>query len=118
MLREHKALRIADIQRGLGLSSPSVAQYHIQKLVQLGLVKEEQAGYIVERVILDNIMRFRRVSIPVQTAYVAFFGVTLFILLFFLRPVTFTSVYFFAAAVNISALAISIYETFKTLKRI
>jgi hypothetical protein len=118
MLREHKALRITDIQRGLGLSSPSVAQYHIQKLVQLGLVKEEQAGYIVERVILDNIMRFRRVSIPVQTAYVAFFGVTLFILLFFLRPVTFTSVYFFAAAVNISALAISIYETFKTLKRI
>jgi len=118
MLKQGAPVGISEVQKGMGLSSPSVAQYHLRKLVRLGLVKEEQGGYVVDKVTLENVIRIRRVSIPVQTAYVAFFGVTLFILLVFLRPATINSLYFFAVVVNISAIAVSLYEAGKTLKRL
>ncbi len=118
LLRQRKPVGVSDVQRGVGLSSPSVSQYHIRKLLHLGLIREEQDGYVVDRVVLENVIRIRRTSIPVQAAYVAFFGVTLFILLVFLRPASINSVYFFAALVNGSALGISAYEMTKTLKRL
>ena len=102
----------------MGLSSPSVSQYHLRKLVRLGLVREEQGGYVVDKVVLENVVRIRRVSIPVHMAYVIFFGVTLLILLTLLRPPTITSLYFFAVVVNAGAIAVSLYEARKTLKRL
>lgn len=118
ILKHGKPVGISEVQKGLGLSSPSVSQYHIRKLLRLGLVKEEQGGYVVERVVLENVIRIRRTSVPVQTAYAAFFGVTLFILVVFLRPTAIDSIFFFAVVVNGSALGISLYEVVKTLKRI
>jgi len=118
MLKQREPVGISDIQRGVGLSSPSVSQYHVRKLLQLGLIREEQGGYLVDKVILENVIRIRRVSIPIQTAYVAFFGVLLLILVFTLRPATIDSLYYFAVVVNVSALGISIYEMAKTLKRL
>jgi len=118
MLRERKPVGISEVQKALGLSSPSVSQYHIKKLLTLGLVKEEQGGYVVDRVVAENVVRIRRISIPVQTAYVAFFGATLAILLAFLRPPTIDSVYFFAIVVNLSALFVLLYEMVKTWKRL
>ena len=118
MLKQGKPLGISEIQRDLGLSSPSVAQYHIRKLLQFGLIKEDQLGYVVDKVVVENVFRIKRVSIPVQTTYVAFFGVTLFILLAFLRPPVLTSVYFFALMINVIALGITAFEAVKTLRRI
>lgn len=108
---------ISQVQKGLGLSSPSVAQYHIKKLLQLGLVREEDGGYVTDRMVLENIVRFRRMSIPVQTAYVAFFGATLLILIVFLRPAIVNSTYSFALIVNIAAIVVSVYEAVKTMRR-
>ncbi len=118
MLKQRAPVGISEVQKGIGLSSPSVSQYHLKKLVRLGLVKEEQGGYVVDKVVLENVIRIRRVSIPVQTAYVAFFGVTFLILLVFLRPANMDSLYFFAVVVNATAIAVSLYETSKTLKRL
>jgi hypothetical protein len=118
MLKQRQPVGISDIQRGVGLSSPSVSQYHVRKLLQLGLIREEQGGYLVDKVVLENVIRIRRVSIPLQAAYVAFFGVLLIILLVLLRPVTIDSVYYFAVVVNVSALGISIFEMAKTLRRL
>ena len=118
MLKQTAPVGISEVQREMSLSSPSVAQYHIRKLVRLGLVREEQGGYVVDKVVLENVFRIRRVSVPVQTAYVAFFSVTFFILLVFLRPATINSLYFFAVVVNAAAIAVSLYEAGKTLKRL
>ncbi len=115
--RQSKPVGISDVQKRLGLSSPSVSQYHIRKLVQLGLVREEQGGYVIERMVLENIVRIGRMSFPVQTGYIAFFGIALLVMLVFLRPVAITSSYEFAVAVNATALAVSIWETRKSLKR-
>lgn len=118
MLRQRDPVGISDVQRGLGLSSPSVAQYHIQKLVQLGLAREEHSGYIVDRVVIENVVRIRRMSIPIQSAYVAFFAATLAILLALLRPAAINSLYFFAVMINVAALLISAYETAKTWRQL
>lgn len=86
MLRQRKPIGISDIQRGLGLSSPSVAEYHIEKLLRMGLIREGEGGYVIDKVVFENIIRIRRISIPKQTAYALFFGVTLLIMVDFLRP--------------------------------
>jgi hypothetical protein len=118
IVRQSRPVGISDVQKGLGLSSPSVSDYHIRKLLQLGLIREEQGGYVVERMVLENIVRIGRMSFPVQTGYVAFFGVALLIMLVLLRPVTITSSYEFGLIVIAAALGVSIWETRKTLKRL
>jgi hypothetical protein len=118
MLKQSTPVGISDVQKGMGLSSPSVSQYHLRKLVRLGLVREEQGGYVVDRVVLENAIRIRRVSIPVHAAYVAFFSATFLILLVFLRPSAINSLYFFAVVVNAAAIGVSLYEARKTLKRL
>ena len=118
MLKQRKPVGISQLQEALGLSSPSVSEYHINKLVQMHLVREEQAGYVVDKVVLANIIRIRRVSIPIQTGYVIFFGVTLSFLLLFLRPTPITSLFFLAIVINAAALGISFYEAIKTLRRL
>ena len=118
LLRQRTPSKTSVVQKALGLSSPSVAEYHINKLLQMGLVKAEGNGYVVDRVIVDNVMRIRKFSVPVQISYVAFFASTLLVIVLFLRPMQFTSLYFFALAVNIVALSISSYETIKTFRSI
>jgi hypothetical protein len=118
MLKQRGPVGISQVQRDLGLSSSSVSEYHIKKLLQLGLVREEQGGYVVDKVVFENIVRIRRISIPVQTGYVIFFGVTFLFLLLFLRPDTINSLYFFAIVINGAALGILSYEAFKTFKRL
>ena len=46
LLWQRKPVGFSEIQKGLGLSSPSVAEYQIGKLLQMGLVREEQGGYV------------------------------------------------------------------------
>lgn len=118
MLRQRRAVGVSDVQKALDLSSSSVAEYHLGKLLQMGLVKEEQSGYVINKVVVDNIVRIRRVSIPVQTAYVLFFSITLALTLITFRPAEIGAQYFFAVIVNCAALAASIYEAMKTLKRL
>jgi len=117
MLKQRNPVGISEVQKSLGLSSPSVSQYHIRKLIRLHLVREEGGGYVVDKVVFENVIRVRRTAIPTQTAYVAFFGVTLIIMLVFLRPSVIDSLYFFALAVNCTALGISSYEMMKTFRR-
>ena len=116
-LRQRKPLGISDIQKGLGLSSPSVAEYHIGKLLRMGMIREEEGGYVVEKVVFENIVRIRRISIPIETAYVLFFSVTLALTLSVFRPTGVNSQYFFAVVVNFAAHVVSSYEAIKTLRR-
>jgi hypothetical protein len=114
MYRTGTPLGIHDVQRGLELSSPSVAEYHIRKLASAGLIQERESGYTVDRVMFENMIRIRRTVIPFQTTYAIFFAATLVILLVVLRPTTITSVYVFAVAINTVALLVSIYEAIRT----
>lgn len=114
--RSDRPVRVNDVQRGLGLSSPSVAEYHIRKLLQFGLIREEQEGYVIDKVIFSNIVRFRRTSIPVQSAYVAFFAVSFIVMLTLFRPSSYSAGYFFTLLVILTGILVSLYEALKTLR--
>ena len=105
-----------EVQNGLSLSSPSLAHYHIRKLVEEGLAREEAGGYIVDKIMFENMIRIRRSVIPFQTTYLTLFIATLFIMLVFFRPAALSGVYIFALLVNVLAIIIFIFETFKALK--
>lgn len=115
-LKQKGPVGVSQVQKDLGLSSPSVSLYHIRKLLQLGLIREEQAGYVLDRGVLAYIVRVRRVSIPIQTGYVVFFGVSLLFLLLVLRPITANAVYFFALMISGTAFGTSLYEAIKTVR--
>jgi len=118
MYRAGNAVRVNDVQRALGLSSPSVAQYHVRKLLDFGLIREEQGGYVIDRVIYSNVIRIRRTSIPIQAAYAAFFIASLAVMLTLFRPSTISAAYFFALLVIAAGAVLSAYEGIKTLRSI
>ena len=120
MYREGRPLGLHEIQRALGLSSASIPQYHINKLIKAGLVKEEDGGggYYVDRLVFENMIRIRRSLIPFQTTYTIFFSTTLVILLTVLRPQQgVTSLFLFATAINVAAIFIFASQAYRTLRR-
>jgi hypothetical protein len=51
------AVGVREVQRTLGFSSPSVASYHLQKLEELGLIKNEHGDYVLVREIKVGVLR-------------------------------------------------------------
>ena len=121
MVKRHGPVRMTDIQTDLGLSSPSLAHYHVMKLVELGLVREEGNGYMADRAVIENYFRLLGVLVPFQAAYSAFFVVTLAAMLWILAKTggsPITSFEFIALSVNAAALVVSAYELRRTLRGI
>lgn len=84
--RQREPVGIHDVQRGLSLSSPSVAHYHIAKLLKAGLLKEDGEGYTLNKVVFENMVRIKGTALPVQTAYVTFFLAAIAVLVAVFRP--------------------------------
>jgi hypothetical protein len=114
--RQQSPVGIHDVQRGLGLSSPSVAHYHIGKLLKAGLLKEEGDGYVVDKVVFENMIRVSRTAIPLQIAYAVFLLSALALLVTMFRPVLLSATFVFAVVVIGVALAVSLFEAYKAVK--
>ncbi|MDA4117384.1 MAG: hypothetical protein OK455_03470 [Thaumarchaeota archaeon] len=109
-------VRLHEIQRDLRLSSSSVADYHVQKLLNMRLIREKTGqdgslGYVAEEAIFEAMVRIRRTVIPLWTTATAFFAAGLIMLLTILRPTAFSSTYLFSLVLAVAALCISAYET-------
>lgn len=115
ILKNNRPIGIREVQRALGLSSPTLALYHINKLEEAGLVRRELNGYVADRIILRNLIRFRKVLIPRNFFYTVFFVTSLIFLVVLLRPPILTREYIFSLAVVSVAVATSVYETIKAL---
>ena len=114
--RQRQPVGIHDIQRGLGLSSPSVAHYHVGKLLKAGLLKEDGEGYTADKTVFENMIRIRRTVLPLQVGYAAFFVTALIALVTVMRPSILSSTYVFAVAVVIVAVGVSLFEAYKVMK--
>ncbi len=70
---------VREVQRALGLSNPSLAQYHLNKLNELGLVREENGEYeVMKEVKVDVLRDFLRVGtslIPRFVFYAVFYTI-------------------------------------------
>lgn len=116
LYREGRPMGVNEIQRVAGLSSPSVAYYHMRKLVSFGLIHETEGGYVVDKILFENMIRIRRSLIPLHITFVVFFGITLVALLTVLRPAQVTSLYALATIINLSSLGIFLFESIQTLR--
>jgi len=77
-------MSLRKIQRELNISSPSVVQYHIKRLMEMGLVSETDQGYVVSKVVLEDYVRIRSSLLP-KSIFMASFFITSLIILFILR---------------------------------
>lgn len=117
VLKNDRPVGIREVQRALNLSSPTLALYHINKLEEAGLIRKELDGYVADRIVLENLIRLRRVLVPRNSFYMVFFITSLIILGVFLRPPVLTREYVFSLAVVSIAVATSVFETIKSFSR-
>jgi DNA-binding transcriptional ArsR family regulator len=113
LLKTNEPLGIRAIQRILNLSSPSQAQYHLNKLEEAGLLKRKTGNYVVNKVLLENCVRISRFLIPRYLFYSVFALVILLIELVFLRPTVLNREYFFFTVATSVFVLIFCYETVK-----
>ena len=114
LYRVGKPQGIRDIQKGLEMSSPSVAQYHVRKLFQAGLIKEEEGGYVVDKNVFENVIRIRRSVIPIQVAHSVFFATMLVALFVLFRAMLGSSLFIFAFVAIALAMILFGFQAFKS----
>ena len=83
MIKRKEPVGVREVQRDLLFSSPSVANYHIEKLVQLALVSQDEYGryYVVQKVqvgVLQAFVNIGGLAVPRLLFFAAFFT-TMFI---------------------------------------
>ncbi|MHA1993674.1 MAG: winged helix-turn-helix domain-containing protein [Candidatus Hodarchaeales archaeon] len=95
LLRKKEAAGVREIQRGLGLSSPSVSSYHLEKLESLGVIRKNRFGNfeIAKKVDIGALNQFilvRNYTLPRFLFYAVFVSILFvgYILFFFNFPLT------------------------------
>lgn len=78
MLKKREPIGVRELQRDLNFSSPSVANYHIEKLIDLNLVSKDEYGryYISQKAqisVLESFVNVGGRTIPRMSFFAAFF---------------------------------------------
>lgn len=104
-----------EVQRKLGFSSPALAAYHLEKLLELGLVEKFSGEYhlikIVDVGVLKQFMKLRGFIIPRHVLYATMFTTLLAFYLSQFREVNFYSI--FALIFGLLGTTILWYETIR-----
>ena len=103
IIRQNEPARVREMQRSLGFSSPSLVYYHIEKLKEAGLIREEGVGYVADKVLLKNLVRFRNLLIPRYLFYFVFFALGVILELVLFRPPIITREYLIAVMFTFAA---------------
>jgi len=110
------AVGARETQRALGFSSPALAVYHLDKLVELGLLEKTDGEYrLVKAVnvgVLKQFVRFGAFMFPRHLMYATMFTTLLVFYLTQFRRIDFYSV--FALILAILSAGVMWYETVKT----
>ena len=89
----------------------------MNKLEEVGLVKKTSEGYVADRIVLHDSVRLKRVLVPRQFSYAMFFATMLAFQLTLFKPDLTSKYYVFAIIAMSAALALSVFETVRTLRR-
>jgi predicted DNA-binding transcriptional regulator len=78
MIKKKASVGIREVQRDLAFSSPSVANYHIEKLVEMALVSQDDYGryFVVQKVqvgVLQAFVNIGGLAVPRLSFFAAFF---------------------------------------------
>ena len=113
MVKHGRPVGVREVQRALNLSSPSLATCHLSKLEEASLLKRERGEYVVNKVILENMIKIRRMLIPRYFFYSLFAVSALITELTLLRPPSLTCWYLFSTLVILVLALAFCYETVK-----
>ena len=118
MLRQGKPVGVREVQRELGFSSPSVAFHHMEKLVRLGVIEQDQLGdYVITKKVDPGIMQafvnVGRFSLPRVGFYAVFF--TTIAVAYFLSNLSSLDIY--ALIGTVGAAAVFWYELARVWRR-
>ncbi|MHA1712225.1 MAG: winged helix-turn-helix domain-containing protein [Candidatus Freyarchaeota archaeon] len=73
MIKRNKPVGIRETQRALGFSSPTLALYHLEKLKDLGLIKQTPEGYVIDKFVLKDFINLKGLILPRFFFYSIFF---------------------------------------------
>jgi len=113
VLKKGKPIGIREVHRALKLSSPTLASYHLSKLERAGLLRQTNEGFVVDKVVLYNFVRLRKLLIPRYLFYSLFFATATLIELVFFKPSVLTREYVFGVVISVAATFFYSYETAK-----
>ena len=106
---------VREVQKALGFSSPQLAAYHLDKLVNLGLVKRKRGEYFLAKTVkvgvLKQFMKFGALLLPRCVFYAATFTTLLILYLLTFKEVSFYSM--FALMALVLGAGIFWYESIK-----
>lgn len=118
ILKSPKAIGVRELQRALGLSSPSVAYHHLDKLTRMGLIEKDQYGeyMLVKNMNVNVLQAFTQIGkllVPRFIFYAVFFT-TLLIGYIVIFAANLNS---FAIAFGLFASFFAWFETYRTWKK-
>jgi hypothetical protein len=109
---------IREVQRALKFSSPTLAQYHLEKLRELGLIRKESTEYLlapdVKVGVLRQFYRFGTFLVPRFVLYAVLFTALLGFLPFIVTEITLVAAFAFLLAAL--GAVIFWYEAVKALR--
>ncbi len=118
MLTKKEPVGVREIQRGLGISSPSVVSHHLDRLKGAGIVSVDDYGkYTLESKVEVGVMQaFTKVGsfmLPRFAFYAVFFSTSLILYLFLFGE----NANVYATAFGASGSLFSWYETYRVWRR-
>jgi hypothetical protein len=120
-LVSHGASELREVQRGIGLSTPSLASYHLSRLVEAGYAIQDNDGKYVA--VKDSSTQVLEGYAKIGTALVPqflFFTVLFTVLILYFSMMTLTSSVYavYLVATSICAVALLWYESFRLWRKL
>ncbi len=116
LLRNDKPMGTRAIQRKLDLSSPSLATYHLARLEEIGLVKKENGGFVVNKILKWDSVKVKHFLVPRFLFYSVFSALALMFELYFKPPLV-TNQYILSLASTLVCTLILCFETAKIWRK-
>lgn len=120
-LLKHGPSELRDIQQGIGLSSPSLASYHLGKLSKAGFVTQNQYGvYSAVKEAQNRVLEGYSKIGPAIVPQLFFFALLFTILVIFFSLVVFWQPGFMPYLVGVSVAMVVVfwYETLRLWRRL
>jgi DNA-binding transcriptional ArsR family regulator len=117
LLRSGKPTTIRRLQRELGLSSPSVASYHLEKLLDMEIIRKNangdyELGKTVSLEVMSSFVKISQLMIPRYVFYTIFFFTLLIVFVVgYSHALSIQGI--FALAFGGSGFVITAYETWR-----
>ena len=117
----HRKSGVREVQRELHFSSSSLAQYHLTKLVDLGLLTENGGEYFladeIKVDVLRDFLKFGTLIVPRFIFYAVFFTIITGFLSWVVLREPFSGINVFLIAMLVAASALFWYEALRAWSR-